>query len=317
MELKLLKREDLPTDIITVSPSQLSMWYRCKYAWKLAKIDGVGREEFKTIGAANKGLIFHAFCQWYYDSAKGRAVGQLSELGQMKALEFVQRAHGTDADFYRVFTIFLAYTEWCAKNENFLAIGAEVETFAPTGLTSVDGRPIYLHGFIDLIATLFDKLFVTDHKSHTNKRWTRSRLYYDHQFVFYWLLLELQGISVDGACVNAANLFIPKSEKDFHTQFTVNSKTKERVPRFERFLLSHKEVKLQFYLDQFLSNIKEMWCRPDPVYTMRLGADCEYCTFRDHIELEAKGMGEGALVTLRARHNTEDFNLIDDEGEVA
>lgn len=317
MELNLLKREDIPDNAITVSPSQMSMWYRCRYAWKLAKIDNVGKETYKTIGAQNKGLIFHAFLEWYYNASRGRAVGRLTEIEQMKALEYVQKIHGSDADLYKVFTVFIAYADWCAKNEEFIAIGAEVETFAYTHLISIDGRPIYLHGFIDLIAELFGKLIVADHKSHTNKPWTRSRLFYDHQFIFYALLLELQGIQVDGICVNTANLFIPKNEREFHTQFTINSKTKARVPRFDRIMLGPKDIKLQFYLEQFLANIKEMWCTPNPTYPMRLGADCEYCSFKEHIELDARGMGEGALVRLKSRHNTEDFELIDDEGDAA
>ena len=112
-------------------------------------------------------------------------------------------------------------------------------------------------------------------------------------------------------CVNAANLFIPKNEKDFHAEYS----GKERKPRFERFWLAPHEVKLQFYLDQFLANIKDMWCTPNPSYAMRLGSDCEYCSFKEHIEFDAKGLGEGALVSLSARFNTEDFDLVDDLGE--
>ena len=316
MQLDLLKREDLPKDIITVSPSQMSMWYRCRYAWKLAKIDNVGQETYKTIGAANKGLIFHSFMQWYHNASRGRAVGTLSPKGKELALDFVKSIHGSDPDLWRVYTIFIAYTEFMAKHEEMVPLYAEQETWAPTGLISVDGRPIFLHGFIDLISELFNDIIVTDHKSHTSKPWTRSRLFYDHQFIFYWLMLELQGISVGGACVNAIDLAIPANEKLYNPNW-VGPKNKRR-PRFERFMLSKKDVKLQFYLDEFLKNIRAMWCTPDPTYEMRLSPDCQYCSFHDHIEMDARGMGEGALIMLQARHNTEDFELIDDdEGDVA
>jgi len=319
VKLDLLKREDLPADIITVSPSQLSAWYRCQYLWKLMKIDNVGDEDYNVYGAANRGQVLHAFCKWLYDHSIGRAVGTLSEVGKMKLIEDVQRVHQTDGNFWQVYAIFQAYVEWAAKKDELVAHGAEVETFAPTGLTSRDGRLIYFHGFIDLIASLFDKLLVVDHKSHTNRPWTRERLFYDHQLIFYWLLLELQGVQVDGAMVNAVNLFIPKNSGDFHPERTVQMKasnvpgrkTKTLVPRFERFTIGPNDVKLQFYLDEFLTNIKQMWCG-EPVYPMRLSSDCQFCSFKAHIELDAKGMHEGALANLRTRHNTGDFDLVDD-----
>jgi hypothetical protein len=314
MKLDLLTRDKLPTDIITVSPSQMSMWYRCRYAWKLSKIDQVGFQDVKPIGAQNKGQIFHKFMQWYYDACIGRPVGKLSEIGQMKALEYVQKFHGSDADLFQVFTIFIAYTDWAAKNEELVPMGAEIETFAPTDLVSRDGRSIYLHGFIDLIADLMGKLIFVDHKSHTARPWTKSRLFYDHQFYFYWLMLALQGVHVDGAFVNSVDLAIPADRNKFKAN-VVGIGTKNVRPRFERIRLSEKDVKLQFYLDQFLENIREMWVK-DPVYPMRLSADCDYCAFKEHIEFDAKGRSEGAIVALHNRLSTPDFELIDDTDSI-
>ena len=47
-------------------------------------------------------------------------------------------------------------------------------------------------------------------------------------------------------------------------------------------------MKLQFYLDQFVENIKEMWVNEPAVFPMRLSSDCEYCAFKEHIEFDAK-----------------------------
>jgi PD-(D/E)XK nuclease superfamily len=314
MPLQLLTRDDIPKDALTVSPSQMSMWYRCRYAWKLSKIDQIGDQDRKPIGAANKGQIFHKFMQWYYTACIGRPVGRLNELGQMKALDYVKASYSADPDLFRVFTIFIAYTDWAAKHEELVPLGAEVETFAPTGLVSRDGRDIYLHGFIDLLADLLGKIIFVDHKSHTSRPWTKSRLFYDHQFYFYWLMLELQGVHVDGAFVNSVDLNIPADSKKFKAN-VVGVGTKNIRPRFERIRLSERDVKLQFYLDQFLTNIKEMWCATDPVYPMRLSSDCDYCVFKEHIEFDARGRSEGALVALHNRLTTQDFTLIDDDDE--
>lgn len=312
MELNLLKREDVPDNAITVSPSQMALWYTCRYKWKLLKIDNVGEDQVRIQGAANKGLIFHAFMDWYYTRCiRFGAMFVPNAKGQMRALEAVSAKHGSDPQLYQVFAIFLAYTEWASKYEDGLPIASEVETFAFTGLHSRDGRPIYLHGFIDLLIDLFGKLILIDHKSHTNNPWTKERLFYDHQFMFYWLLLELQGVSVDGAFVNAVNLFIPKDTNQFDGQYS--GKPPKR--RFVRIPLGPHEIKLQFYLDQFLANIKEMWCDPEPKYPMRLSSDCQYCSMKDHIEMDAMGSGAGAIAALKIRHNTEDFVLIDDLDE--
>lgn len=317
MKLNLLTREDLgdPETYVTVSPSQMSMWYRCRYAWKLAKIDGVGQENYRESGAANKGLIFHAFMDWLHKHCIGRPISRLSPTGQKQALEHVQLTYGADADFYKVFTIFLAYVDWAAENEEGIPIASEIEVFADTGLVTRDGRKIYLHGFIDLLLDLFGKLILIDHKSHTNQPWTKSRLFYDHQFMFYWLLLELNGVQVDGAFVNAVNLFIPVDEKKFDMRL-VGIGTKNVRPRFERIPLGPHEVNLQFYLDEFLKNIKQMWC-DEPSYPMRLSSDCAYCTFRDHIELDATGNQSASIATLKVRHNTSDFELVDDSDDDA
>ena len=74
-------------------------------------------------------------------------------------------------------------------------------------------------------------------------------------------------------------------------------------------------MNLQFYLDEFLRNIKQMWC-DEAVYPMRLSSDCQYCTFRDHIELDATGNESASIATLKVRHNTKDFELIDDTDEL-
>lgn len=307
MALDLLTRADIPEDAITVSPSQANAWYTCRYRWKLSRIDGIEGLPVREIGAQNKGLMFHSLQEWYYGHFIGKQVLGLLDAGQAAALKMLQEKYRSDADLWSVFTIWLLYTEWASKYENIVPLAVERETFAPLGMRSRDGRPIYLHGFIDLVGEFESKLVVVDHKSHTSRPWDDARVNYDHQFIMYWLMLELQGYPVDLAIVNSVDLAISKNGD----KFRAGLRSPERYDRFKRFYRTHKNTKLQYYLDQIKTMVSEMWVRPDPVYDMRLSNDCKWCSYQAHIELESSGTGD-ARVALRNRFNQADFSFEDD-----
>jgi len=313
----LLTRADLPPDAITVSNNGLKNWYDCRYKWRLIYVENIGRSNFVS-EKANLGDIFHKFQQWYYNQYIGTAVGPVDEIGQMQALQFVQdhceNTAEAGANLFKIFMIWNLYTEWAAKQETLVPTATEVETFADTGIVSRDGRPIYLHVIIDLLGDNEDKLAIVDHKSHTNRHWTKERILHDPQLIFYWIALELQGYHVDVAIINSVNVAVPKDDQKFRASL----RGPERFARFERLYLTEKDVKLQFYFDEISKNIKEMWVVSHPEYPMRLTDNCAFCAYREHIPMDAAGNSAGAMVHLRSRFNTEvtDLEVFDDTEDI-
>lgn len=312
-QFQLLQRSDLPADIITVSPSQLGSWHKCQWAWKLAKVDKVEVVSDRPFGAANKGRIAHAFLDWKYSRSLGQGIGPLTEEEQQLALNEVGKLFTLDADFFKVWSMFVCYCEWAVRKEELVPVGTEIEVFAPTGLVARDGRPIYLHGILDMLAYLFEQLLVVDHKSHTNRAWDNERLLYEIQFKIYAVILELQGVEIDGVCVNTLDLWLPKNPNDFHPNFIKGKKGPR--PRFQRFMLSKRDLRLQFVLDQVLKTIKKMWV-DDPDYEMRLDEQCKYCRYKEHIDYDSRGAHNEAVVALRDRFAVDDsYSLEVDLGE--
>lgn len=188
---------------------------------------------------------------------------------------------------YNVFTVFCTYMQWAARKEILIPLGVEVETFAPTGLVSLDGRPIYYHGIIDLIAERNAHIGVGDHKSHTSRAWKQEEVDFDLQLFFYMLLLLRQDVYVDFALINTINLFLPKEnkKKPGNVQLSLQDET-----RFQRFYVEHSAYSLEKFEEEIKKVIRKMWCTPDYEYAMRISRNCNRCGFREPCSLSLKGV---------------------------
>lgn len=288
----LLTRADLPTDIVTVSPSQMSLWYTCRYKWQLEKLQGFSSRGAAPLNAkANKGVIIHRMLNkllmYWIEMDQPISVTPLeviSRIGDEVSKEYPQ--YEDQILFYQCYKIFCEYTDWASQKETYLPLATEVETFAPTGLTSREGLPIYLHGIIDAIVEKDGSVGVMDHKSHTSRPWKPEEIWFDHQLIMYMLLLSLQDVDVDFGMINNINM---QEYKDGR-----------KVPdRFQRLFVFHKKVALEAYLKDFLVHIKEMWSYWNQSYPKRLDKNCGYCGFNQVCAEQLQGGTGQELLQIR------------------
>ena len=292
--MKLLTREDIPEDAITVSPSQITSYQRCAYKWYLTKKEG--KQELITVTEKmSLGTIFHKLLENYYKRFIGGPVGLLNSDELAKMMEETQAENGwTDYEsqllFFNAYTIFITYMNWALRKEKLIPLGAEVETFAPTGLISTfqtGRRPIYLHGILDLVAERDGTLGVVDHKTHTRRPWTDKSILFDTQCLFYPLLLSLQDVPVEWAMISTMDMFLPK--KDLHASL-------QREERFERFIIKQTKVNLGRYTEELYKTIRQLWCNPGMEYPRRLDKNCSGCGFNELCGMHIRGYNIEGLI---------------------
>lgn len=292
--MKLLTREDIPDDAITVSPSQITLYQRCPYKWYLSKREG--KTEFVVVTEKmSLGTVFHKLLEYYYKKYLGGPIGLLNSDELALMMEEVCAENGwTDYDtqlrFFNAYTIFITYMNWALRNEKLIPLGAEVDTFAPTGLRSTfqtGRRPIYLHGILDLIAEQNGRVGVVDHKTHTRRPWTAESILFDTQCLFYPLLLSLQDVPVDWAMISTIDMHLPK--KDVHESL-------QREERFERFKIKQTQVNLERYTEELFKTIKQMWCIPGMDFIRRLDRYCSGCGFSEICGMHLRGYDIDELI---------------------
>jgi hypothetical protein len=247
--------------------------------------------------------------KWY-----GRFIGQPVEaldsgqlIGLLQEVEEENNWKSYEAQLmvYSVFTVFCSYMRYMVRNENYVPLATEVETYAPTDLLSRDGRPIFLHGIIDLLVDRNGDFGICDHKSHTNRPWSQSQLTFDLQLFFYSLLLVLQGVHVDFAAINTVNLFIPKGKNEAKNQESLNNDD-----RFDRMTVEHSKSKLSMFQDEIFKHIKEMWVDDFSHYPMSITRNCAKCGFAEVCDMKLSGGDIGAL--LRNKYTATNMTILDD-----
>jgi ATP-dependent helicase/DNAse subunit B len=296
--VKLLEKKDLPDNAITLSPSQLNLFQRCAYKWKLSKKEG--RQEFQVTdtGKMTLGTMFHKMLQNYYGRYIGQPVANLSSEQLVEIMETTQAENGwTDYEsqllFMNAYTIFITYIGWAARNEKLIPLGVEVDTYAPTGLVSTaqtGRRPIFLHGIMDLVAERSGTIGVVDHKTHTNRPWNENDILFDTQMLFYPLLLKLQGVDVDWCMISTANMHLPK--KDLHASL-------QREERFRRFVIKQTNVSLDRYKEEVFAIIAQMWMTPGFQYVRRIDRFCSGCGYNELCGMHLRGYDIDELIETK------------------
>lgn len=177
--------------------------------------------------------------------------------------------------FNWAFTTFLRYVDWATVHDDFIPLGTEVELFAPTGLV-YDDKPVYLHGFVDLLVDRAGQLGVVDHKSYNSERgkWTSEMVYFDLQLAFYCVILHLLGYTPDFAEINGINTYEYKGAAPVDKLFS-------REPVY------HKAKRLEAYKDEIFGIIDDMYTAVR--YPKRLMKDCKFCGYRNVCDTIMRG----------------------------
>ena len=301
--LKLLTREDIPEDALTVSPTQVQLFDRCNYKWHLTHQEKA-KEFTVATGKMQLGSMAHLLLQEYYRHFLHKPVENLDSQQLTDLMEKVQAENGlTDYDsqllFFNAYTVFITYMRWAERSERLIPLGVEVETFAPTGLVTAakyGRRPIYLHGIIDLHAENKGGVpGIADHKTHTNRPWTSEQILFDTQMLFYPLLLGLQGAECEWTMINTLNMYLPKKDVTASLQ---------REERFQRFLIKTESLNVQRYQEELFKIIEKMWCTPGYKYTRRLDRYCSGCGFAEICGSHLRGFDTDELIETKFSETT-------------
>ena len=271
--------------IITVSPSQLDVWYKCKFNWKLSY-----KDNWTTASTVNqrKGGLIHLFDKEFYDLFINQPVmpvsmEQLIEIKDKYEGDYLRIEDVTM--FYWAFTTFCRYTDYAAANDDFIPLATETEFWAPTGLI-FDGREVYLHGIIDLLVDRGGNLGIVDHKTYGSERgrWTADMVYFDQQLQFYALALHLLGYTPTFGMINGINSY------EYKTQQPV-----DKLFAREEVVINAK--RLEIYKDNIYQTIKEM--RTAESFPKRWCKDCKYCGYREVCDLILRGQNPAGLLEMK------------------
>lgn len=281
---------------ITVSPSQLNVWFSCHYKWYLSYALDYTTGQSKQM---KLGEMIHELQKMLYEHFLGRAVEPLGmrEINRFyKKLEPRYQTYEDQILLYQGYTIFLQYCDWAGQYDDFTALAVETEVFAETGWKIKDGRVIVLHGILDLVVDRDGELGVVDHKTYGSERgkWTTDLVYFDQQLVFYMLLLHLNGVTPSFGAINGINTYPYKKA-------VTNDK------RFNREDVYHSPERLEDYL----KNIKEI-CQEifgAISYPKRLTKDCSRCGYKEVCDLELRGMDSKALLEMKHRKDAPDITM--------
>ena len=293
LELDLLTREDIEPNAVTVSPSQLTNhWYRCNYRWKLVYLDKLvfPRDEGPR---ANEGTVFHrllkAYFQHWIDVKQPVGMLPVDVLAKIQNEEMAKCKTQAELNaFYHMMGIFNIYNVWWAQQEQANPLAAELEVFSPTGLFTPKNEPIYMHGFIDLIAeNEYGDVGIIDHKTHEGRPWKEEEVFYDIQLMFYLCILWQQGLEPQWVAINLVNTKEYKRE--------ANKLKLKDTDRFQRVPIPRDVLRQKGYYKEILQHITTMYS-PQQYYPRKLEKTCAYCAYRDHCSAELSGYDGTAIL---------------------
>jgi len=279
-------------EIITVSPSQIDVWNKCKYNWKLNYLDGwvSGGQSLNLL----RGTITHKFMEKFYNFFLNGPITpiEMDEVWKWRnELEADYRDIKHLAVFNWAFQTFLRYAKWASENDDFIPLATEQELFAPTGLVYRD-RPVYLHGIVDLIVDRAGEIGVMDHKSHyqENGAWTSDMVYFDQQIAMYMLMLDLLGYTPTVGEINSVNTFEYKQPPPDHKLFS-------REPVY------HKRKQLENYKNNIYEIIDDM--QTSKHYPKRWTKDCKWCSYKEVCDTQLRGHNPIPLLRMKHSRDTE------------
>ncbi len=281
-------------DIITVSPSGVSSWQRCKYQWYLSYIEGFTSGSNKSY---ERGKLVHKFEESFYNLYIGQQVTPIEaeQFNEIRKEHENQFAKIEDiAMFYWALSTFGRYTEFAALNDDFIPLATEVELFVPTDL-EFGGKQVYLHGILDLVFERAGEIGVMDHKSHYTERgrWTAAMVYFDQQLAMYGLMLHMLGFEPKVAVINSINVFEYKN---------IAREPLEKL--FNRETVTLNPKRLGRYRDNIYAIIKDM--RTSAEYPMNLTQQCpKMCGYSNVCDNRLRGLDYKSVLLQNHRRKEE------------
>ncbi len=277
-----LTKEQLPDNAITVSRSQISTAESCLYKWHLTYQRGLRSAPSQRM---RLGTAIHELWQAFYEHFLGHTPYELESETMFEISNKARAEIPSDYEdqllFLRANTLLWKYAQYSRINDTTLSILAvEQEMYVFLGF-EIDGRPVFAHGFPDLVAEQAGIVVVFDHKSG-GKAWTEAQAYFDPQVPYYMLMLHLMGVTPEAGVIQNINTYNYKN---------VNKEPLDKL--FSRVYTYHREDRLKTYHKHITEYIKWLYDQP---HIKTFNRECAYCPFRDICNTEMRGMNSEPLI---------------------
>ena len=289
MELPILQRKNLPENAFLVSRSRLGTWHSCQFKHEMTYNSGLPRQarqdDDKRMYAMNFGTAIHRHLEEFYklwiDSPVGYATpDQLFEISG-KILQDAKTPWEKERAM-RAGSLLVRYADWAAVQDDFIPLATEIEIFAPTGMTTPKGEPIFLQAIVDLFLELDGVLGFMDHKSG-QKFWTQGMIFFDAQIATYFLIFWLNNFDVQFAMVNNINTYPYKD---------ITKPDSEKL--FSRVDVDARKFHMEEYFRNVKRTINQLLHLKNPV--QNTDKHCEWCRFKDVCEAKFKGIPVGPFL---------------------
>lgn len=197
----------MPTEILTVSNSQLDVWDRCEFRWFLNY--GLQLVPNRTQTFFQVGTNSHKLLEIHY-KAKRDGIKDTWPLVVEYALTIKYDSNdlGQLTAFKRSLRTVERYIrEYAPVHDKGIRI-LDVERHFLVEMITPKKRPFRLQGYFDMLIEWDGKLWIVDHKTTgTGRFWTEKQLMKDAQMTTYMLGLRNQGYNVFGCAVNQLNTY--------------------------------------------------------------------------------------------------------------
>lgn len=296
-----LTKDQLPDNALTISRNQIGTWERCPYKWHLTYQQGLRGLPSKQM---RLGTAIHHYWQEYYTSFLGDSPHPLETT---ELWDIFERADAKTSGVYedqlaaiRAKTLLTRFVNYSVVNDDFTVLSVEQELYVFLGF-EIDGRPVFAHGFPDLVVENNNGLIgVHDHKSGA-RAWTDELVYFDAQLPYYMMMFHLMGMTPAYGAIDNIN--------------TYDYKKLLEVPLdklFSRVYAYHDVERLNNYQAYIVAKIKFMYEEAPPF--KNLSRDCAYCHFRDICNAELRGIDTAGMILRFGQDEnlTIDLDLGDD-----
>jgi PD-(D/E)XK nuclease superfamily protein len=270
--------------VLRLSHSQLAVWDRCRFLWKIRYVDHW--KSTKTKPYLQVGKFVHTFLEKHYLHLMAPTLyppldlkAESQEL--FKSIQYSQDPEsGVKSIRLAVFLTKKYIEEYSINADDGWRILAVEKHFEIPFVTSRENH-FLLQGYIDLIIEWNERIWIVDHK--TGERfWTTLAADMDSQMPTYAGALR-SGLGADKFNVWGImfNMIKTYDYKDLDAQ------PPEKI--FQRI----KTYRTPLELDNFMANMFEqvdfLYANKDQIYR-NLSKDCEKCLFQEPCQMNLKGI---------------------------
>lgn len=279
----MLEMTPLPDNAITVSPSQLSMFKMCHFAWKFNyrdKIKRRGTKQHFEVGTYVHDL-FHVMFQVIEQGMEPGSPELKLFMADRIQEDFAMNATGetNEANWIETLSIVTkAVMGYITKQSPIIdsgitPVGIEQEITIPMDI-EIEGRPVFAHGFIDLIykKKMQRGYRIRDHKTGANPRaHSAAKTEANSQLLFYAAWLDYVGLDISGVEISFIHTNPPKTGKDW----------------FGFYPFAHNSESFRSYRAQVIRDVQRMY-QEEPERN-RTDA-CTSCSYWEICKHEVRGL---------------------------